>query len=179
MYDDFCTRRYTSVLPVLRRGKNRSFRPAEPRAPNFNPVDRETLDRQNAEYAAACAAIEALQEQARVAGERQLRAQREEEERRADEIELVVAKFRSLPPEPDQGAIVAVNLNGTKKMRAFALDELAEALYVWVAGECISAGNPKTPDEFRLRFVGQVINREETLQAQNITGRVILNVSDI
>jgi hypothetical protein len=50
-----------------------------------------------------------------------------------------------MPPEPEQGTTVAFILNGKRKTRKFGLHEPGESVYVWVAGEHISADQTMIP----------------------------------
>jgi hypothetical protein len=181
MFKPSLSRVHSPYLGTLRLGgvTHRSFVQSKPlKVPSSRPQDRYVVDSQDAEYLAACAAQSLLDEERQQREQQRILDEQDEEDRLADQIDLIQAKFLSLPPEPSQGTTIAININGIKKARRFGLDEPGEHLYYWVAAEYIAVGEAKDPDGFEVRFVNKAIHREETLREQKITGRVMVTVCE-
>jgi hypothetical protein len=173
------------MYPAIRNSQlggfqNRNFMcSAQPRPQPISREERCLVRSQDQEYQDACAAYTREMEEQRRLEEQKILEEQNELERIAEQTALLQAKCLSLPPEPAQGTTIAINLDGKRKMRKFGADEPGEHVYYWVASEFISAGQTKEIEEFEVRFIDKVIDKEATLEEQNITGRVVLSVCEL
>lgn len=139
---------------------------------------------QNAEYAEACAQanIEDVEEEGRKHYEVNA-AIIEEEERHAREAD-VIGRYYRLTPEPTTGVTIAAIVKGERLTRRFGTTEQAINIYSWVAGENNMSAECDTDllhfGEFELRRpAGAVINPDQTLEEQSLTGRVLLDIHEL
>ncbi|KAH0795646.1 hypothetical protein GPJ56_000525 [Histomonas meleagridis] len=111
--------------------------------------------------------------------EAQIRTELEKQtaEEKANEEEEMQKLINSLPPEPAIGVTIAVLLkNGKRVMRRFDPKSKGIYVYVWVLMQI----NENTPDEklsldsfdVKLSVSAKKIEKEQTLEEQNISGRV-------
>jgi hypothetical protein len=96
-----------------------------------------------------------------------------------DKVQQLTVRFNSLPPEPEKGATIALQLNSARILRRFGLNEPGANVYTWIAWEARARGVMTDFEEFEVRSVQKIITPEQTLEAQGLTGRVMVTVCEI
>lgn len=103
-----------------------------------------------------------------------------QEEMKREREAAVLGKYYGLPEEPKQGVTIAVMMNGKRLIRKFNPDEYGIDVYAWVAGQTIDE-EPDSRlyfDNFELGIGGgHIIDMNQTLQEQGVTGRVLININ--
>ena len=131
--------------------------------------------------------MQILEEQERLEREKE---RKEEEERRREKEEKAKAKksemsnqalldeaYSKLPPEPSAGVTIAVMLFNKRIMRKFLPQEPGIDVYAWIAKE---SNGKLFLNNFEIAPVGgQKVEKEQTLEEQNIKGRTMLMITDI
>ena len=126
---------------------------------------------------------ERAQRQKQKEEDKRAKARREEDERlavvRSVMKSAVVNLARGLGDEPEDGVPVAVNLPSRRRIvRKFSVESLGEDVYTWVAGEDEMFQDDLTPLKFELRRVlGQILERDKTLDEQKLQVKFLLNVA--
>jgi hypothetical protein len=160
-----------------------SYSPAykEASRPNESPLtaNQRIIREQNREYAQACdAAAEANWNARNEAHFRETESAIKAAELEDRERE-VVSRYSRLGAEPETGTTIAVQVNGQRRVRRFAFNELCRNVYTWVAGQTIHNETDRLLfDDFELRAPGiGVLDPEQSLAEQGLIGRVMIHVN--
>ena len=126
-----------------------------------------------------------LEQQQREREAEEQRRREEEEQRRQEQQQLnredeLQTKFKALPAEPATGTAVAVQMNGKRLQRKFDPQAKGEVVYVWIAGQTLESDEKLFLDSFILKTAtGAAIAKEEPLDAQGVTGRVMVVIDEL
>lgn len=98
-----------------------------------------------------------------------------EKEKLLDEL---LEKSKLLPEEPENGVMIAVTLpNNTRITRKFALDEIGDHIYTWVALDKQMLDQYKSVVKFELTHpFKDFLKKDESLEQQGIKGKTLLRV---
>jgi hypothetical protein len=155
------------------------YKPASKPDESRLTVNQRIIREQNREYVEACdAAAQAnwdARNEAHFQENESMIAAAEQQEREGE----VLCRYYALGSEPTTGTTIAVQINGQRVMRRFAGDELCRNVYTWVAGQTIHDDADRLFfDNFDLRAPGiGVLDPEQTLEEQGLSGRVMLHVN--
>ncbi|KAK8894442.1 hypothetical protein M9Y10_022876 [Tritrichomonas musculus] len=107
---------------------------------------------------------------------------KEEQQKKENEIEEARRLFKSIPPEPQNAAesitIAAQMPNNKRVMRKFPPNTKGIHIYAWISGQTLDLPEEERllPDVFELLNLNQTIDKNKTLEEQNITKRVFLQI---
>lgn len=152
--------------------------------PPVKILTKEEIDRMVADQEANIALVQEQNQNYRTAvdeKQKDLDSLKAEITKVQNSVQEVIDNSKNIPPEPEKsspGAVtIAIQLpNGNRIIRNFLKTEKAQNLIYWASEKIMNMEKPPVIREFDLRTpLGDVIDKDQTLESQGITARTMLN----